>query len=136
MINRYLTFMLAATVVALVWISSLPAHAQRCPSGADAFLNCLPPDHRYGGPGEISRPQLQRAQRAHQIRTPQGTYSASQYNCVYNYVGKRKADPRAMRLHAMARSRGDTSPAGYDALGNTPEFRSLNREAERACRGK
>ena len=110
-----------------------PAQAQRCAAGQDAFLNCLPLDHRYGGAGEIPRPQPERAQR--RIRTPQGTYSASQYNCVYRYVGRLKAanDPRTVRLQAMAGKRGDTSAAGFDALGHTRDFVSMNSEAHRAC---
>ena len=43
-------------VVALLLFTALrPAHAQRCPAGADAFGSCLPLDHRYGGPGQVQR---------------------------------------------------------------------------------
>ena len=52
-----MTRLLFATAIVVAFTVS--ANAQRCPAGADAFLNCLPLDHRYGGPGEISRPQLQ-----------------------------------------------------------------------------
>jgi hypothetical protein len=41
--------------VFMVFMALGPAHAQRCPAGADAFGSCLPLDHRYGGPGEIQR---------------------------------------------------------------------------------
>ena len=43
---------LIATAIAFYAITN-PAHAQRCPAGADAFGSCLPLDHRYGGPGQI-----------------------------------------------------------------------------------
>ena len=42
-------------VILWIFMAPRPAHAQRCPAGADAFQNCLPLDHRYGGPGEIQR---------------------------------------------------------------------------------
>jgi hypothetical protein len=34
---------------------------------------------------------------------------------------------------AMAGKRGDTSAAGFDALGHTRDFVSMNSEAHRAC---
>jgi hypothetical protein len=57
-------FTAIAIAIAIVLVTSASAIAQRCPAGADAFLNCLPPDHRYGGPGSIqqlspSRPRPQ-----------------------------------------------------------------------------
>jgi hypothetical protein len=47
---KKLLFVYAVSLTALAITTSL-AQAQRCPSGQDAFLNCLPADHRYGGPG-------------------------------------------------------------------------------------
>jgi hypothetical protein len=41
--------------VFMLFMALGPAHAQRCPAGADAFGSCLPLDHRYGGPGQIQR---------------------------------------------------------------------------------
>jgi hypothetical protein len=95
-------------------LAAQPASAQRCPAGADAFQNCLPLDHRYGGPGEISRPQ-----REHAHRTPRN-------QCKHDYVMRlRPTDPRFQR----------TPPTDPAAARRTREFISLNREAERACRG-
>jgi len=103
----------ALTLIGTI-IGASSAHAQRCPAGQDAFLNCLPPDHRYGGPGEISRPQLERAH-----RTPRN-------QCKHDYVmSLRPTDPRFRR----------TPPTDPAAARRTREFISLNREAERACRG-
>src|SRR5262249_53706027 len=45
---------LIAIVIGLMFLIA-PAHAQRCPAGHNAFLNCLPLDHRYGGRGAIQR---------------------------------------------------------------------------------
>jgi hypothetical protein len=48
-----LIFMTVVYVAAfMVFMALGPAHAQRCPAGADSFGSCLPLDHRYGGPGE------------------------------------------------------------------------------------
>jgi hypothetical protein len=44
------------TIIIALLMAIQPAHAQRCPAGADAFGSCLPLDDRYGGPGEIQRP--------------------------------------------------------------------------------
>jgi hypothetical protein len=64
------------------------------------------------------------------------TIGTPQYNCIYNYVyNLGPNEPRNARLHAMARKRGDTSAAGYDALRHTRDFVSVNHEAKRACRG-
>jgi hypothetical protein len=38
------------TIIIALLMAIQPAYAQRCPAGADAFLNCLLLDHRYGGP--------------------------------------------------------------------------------------
>jgi hypothetical protein len=52
----HLTVMATACVAVFMLFMALhPAHAQRCPAGADAFGSCLPLDHRYGGPGQIQR---------------------------------------------------------------------------------
>lgn len=99
--------------------------AQRCPAGHDAFLNCLPLDHRYGGPGEISRPQLQRAQ----AYVRQGPYrnDPAYLACIRSRTTAaiKRGDPRALRSAEETRARGT-------AIG-TPAFQSLLRENERAC---
>jgi hypothetical protein len=47
---------LVVCVAVFILVMALrPAHAQRCPAGADAFGTCLPLDHRYGGPGSIQQ---------------------------------------------------------------------------------
>jgi hypothetical protein len=63
---------LIAIVIGLMFlIAPAPAHAQRCPAGQDAFLNCLPLDHRYGGPGAIQRWRpTPESGRAHDISNP------------------------------------------------------------------
>jgi hypothetical protein len=43
------------TIIIALFMAIQPAHAQRCPAGADAFGSCLPLHHRYGGPGQIQR---------------------------------------------------------------------------------
>jgi hypothetical protein len=111
--------------IAVLFLATGTAQAQRCPAGADAFLNCLPPDHRYGGPGEISRPQLQRAQAY--IR--QGPYrnDPAYLACIRSRTTAaiKRGDPRALRSVEETRARGT-------AIG-TPAFQSLLRENERAC---
>jgi hypothetical protein len=104
--------------VFMLFMALGPAHAQRCPAGADAFLNCLPLDHRYGGPGTIqqrqSRPRMNR--------------------CVYNYVMERRSDPRIMRLVAETIKRGNTVEAA-NSLRGTRDYVLGQRQAFRACRG-
>jgi hypothetical protein len=39
----------------MLFMALHPAHAQRCPAGADAFGSCLPLDHRYGGVSSIQQ---------------------------------------------------------------------------------
>jgi hypothetical protein len=46
---------IVCVAVFMLFMALGPAQAQRCPAGHDAFLNCLPLDHRYGGPGQIQR---------------------------------------------------------------------------------
>jgi hypothetical protein len=104
--------------VFMLFMALGPAHAQRCPAGADEFLNCLPLDHRYGGPGAIqqkqSRPRMNR--------------------CVYNYVMERRGDPRITRLAVETTKRGGTVEAA-DTLRGMRDYVSVQRQAFRACRG-
>jgi len=45
---------IVCVAVFMLFMAPRPAHAQRCPAGADAFGSCLQ-DHRYGGPGQIQQ---------------------------------------------------------------------------------
>jgi hypothetical protein len=105
---------LLLTGIAALFLATETAHAQRCPAGQDAFLNCLPTDQRYGQPGQIPTPQLQHAQRHGRAARP----------CVYDYVMglRRRGDPRARRIEA----------AGAATPGNR-NFDAVVAEAERRC---
>jgi hypothetical protein len=119
---------IVCVAVFMLFMALHPAHAQRCPAGADAFQNCLPLDHRYGGPGEIPRPQLHRAQRTQQILTPHN-------RCKREYVMKLDArtHPALRRQLAEMEKLGGGEKAAK-ALKGTRDFRAINAEAERACR--
>ena len=77
------------------------------------------------GPGEISRPQLQRAQ----AYVRQGAYrnDPAYLACIRSRTTAaiKRGDPRALRSAEETRARGT-------AIG-TPAFQSLLRENERAC---
>src|SRR5262249_37329868 len=116
---------LLLTGISVLFLATGAAQAQRCPAGADAFLNCLPLDHRYGGPGEISRPQLQRAQ----AYVRQGPYrnDPAYLACIRSRTTAaiKRGDSRALRSVEETRRNGT-------AIG-TPAFQSLLRENERGC---
>jgi hypothetical protein len=109
----------------MLFMALHPAHAQRCPAGADAFMNCLPLDHRTGGPGEIS---IQQRRFAQSHRNTGNRY----LNCIHNRTTAliRRGDPRALRSVEATRS-------GYRYGIGPPEYarayQSMLRENERAC---
>jgi hypothetical protein len=114
-----------------LFMAPRPAHAQRCPAGQDAFLNCLPLNHQgYRATNEISIRQQEYA-RSHSGRT--GVSSAPS-ECARRYINKlaKRRDPRVLRASAGTYRRGDTREAA-ETLRYTPDFQSVHREAFRAC---
>jgi hypothetical protein len=115
-----------------LFMAPRPAHAQRCPAGQDAFLNCLPLNHQgYRATNEISIRQQEYA-RSHSGRTgaqraARGRADAPYLACIRNRTAAliRRGDPRALRSAETTRQRGS-------AIG-TPAFQSMLRENERAC---
>jgi hypothetical protein len=61
---------------------------------------------------------------------------SKQWNCQYNYhmAARKRGDPRALRLRADTVRRGGTYEAAL-TLKDTPDFRTFEQEAKRACRG-
>jgi hypothetical protein len=119
------------TIIIALLMAIQPAHAQRCPAGTDAFLNCLPLNHQgYRATNEISIRQQEYA-RSHSGRT--GVSSAPS-ECARRYINKlaKRRDPRVLRASAETYRRGDTREAA-ETLRYTPDFQSVHREAFRAC---
>ena len=84
---------LALTMLLVAWtpiVGASLAHAQRCPAGADAFLNCLPLDHRYGGPGTMPRLKP----------TADGSQTPS-HDCILAWINRNLRDPAVRKMASV-----------------------------------
>jgi len=126
MLQRTPEVLLLAGITAL-FLATGTAHAQRCPAGQDAFLNCLPMDQRYGQPGQIPTPQLQHAQRPAQTFNLGDARNSTCRGCGTRSSGLQRPAPQsscqASRL--FCRRVGPQGPPQNDTLhypGPKPQF--------------